>query len=746
MTDRTGSGGGRWIAAARAALRSPHNRALPYLLALAVALIGILSLVPRPQPTTQAASAESVVLVGAPGLRWDDLSPIETPTLWALAQRGSVGALVVRSARDTTCPVDGWLTLGAGNYARGPNAPVDGVCSLAYPELEPAGDEDRRGAKLPTLEHDAISEENLQLDNNPQLGSLSEAAQCTAAVGPGAALAAARPFGRVDRYAESVDGNLRELLGSCRLSFVDLGTIAGAGQSRVVAARKADLALSAVLGARPDRSLVIVAGLSDTDVTARLHVAVAEGPGFGPGWLTSPSTGRDGYLRLIDLAPTALAALDRPAPLDLFAGAAATRETGRPSDLNLAVDRLSDADRLAGAQRRVSTTFFLVLAIVQLALFLAVIPLLRPSAPPPAGAFGRWTRLLPPWLERRVPGTLSEWAEWALLGAALAAPAAMLADMVPWWRTGRPGLIFALLFVLVLLVATGVAGVATARHRALGPLGGVAGAAALAIGLDVLTGSRLQLDGITGYSALAGARYAGVGTIGLGMFTGSLLLFVATLAQLAPRRWRPVVITAVGSLGAVIVGSPYFGGDAAGAVGLTAGVCTAAAMSVGGWLSYRRLTWAVLAALGLATTFALLDLRRPAEQQSSVGRFFAHVDDGTVDLVLRRAGESSVVSFANSPLTILVLGAGLYTGLVLLRDRGGLRRVYGLFPSVRGALAGTIVATLLSGLVEGVALNVMGAALAIAMPLTVLAVLRVRHHAADRTIPVVIDPPVKATA
>jgi hypothetical protein len=729
-----------------AVLRSPQHRILPFLLALAVALIGILALVPRPQSATLRASADSVVLVGAPGLRWDDLSPVETPTLWALAQQGSVGALVVRSARSVTCPVDGWLTLGAGNYARGYETPPEGGCILTYPDLEPAGDDESRGAKIPTIWHDRTELANEELENEVELGSLAEAAQCTTAVGPGAALAAARPFGRIDRYAPSVEENLRELLGSCRLSFVDAGTIAGEGTSRIVAARQADRALNAVLGARPSRSLVVVAGLSDTDETTRLHVAIAQGPGFGPGWLTSPSTGRDGYLRLIDLAPTALAALDRPAPLDLFAGAAATREPGRPADLLSAVDRLADADRLAGAQRRVSTTFFLVLTVVQLALFLAVVPLLRRSTVQPPGGLFVKRRLLPGWLSVRVPHSAEEWAEWGLLAAALATPAAMVADMVPWWRVGRPGFVFAALFVLVLLAATFVAGVATARQRALGPLGAVAGAAALFIALDVLTGSRLQLDGVTGYSALAGARYAGIGTIGLGMFTGSLLLFAAFLAQLSPRRWRPVVITGVGSVGAVIVGSPYFGADAAGAVGLTAGVCTAAAMSVGGWLSYRRLAWAVLAASGLAATFALLDLRRPSEQQSSVGRFFAHVDDGTVDLVMRRAGESSVVTFANSPLTVLVLGVALYTGLALLRDRGGLRRVYGLFPSVRGALAGTIVATLLAGVVEGVALNVMGAALVVAMPLTVLAVLRVRHHAADRTVPVVIDPPVKEPA
>jgi len=293
----------------------------------------------------------------------------------------------------------------------------------------------------------------------------------------------------------------------------------------------------------------------------------------------------------------------------------------------------------------------------------------------------------------------------------------------------------------VLVAATVAAGLATARHRALGPLGGVAGGVVIAIALDVLTGARLQLDGVTGYSALAGARYAGIGTIGLGMFTGTLLLAAAALAQRAPRQWRPVVVTTVGSVGAVIVGSPYFGADAAGAVGLTAGVCTAAAMSAGGWLSYRRLAGAVLAGLGLTAAFAVLDLRRPAEQRSSVGRFVAHLDDGTAAVVLQRAGESSIVTVANSPLTLLVIGAALYIGLVLLRDWGGLRRVHGLFPAVRGALAGTIVATLIVGVVEGVGLNVTGAALAVALPLIVLAVLRVRHHRTDRTIPVVIDPP-----
>jgi len=171
------------------------GRALPYLLALAVALIGILALVPRPQADAVRVPVSHVVVAGVPGLRWDDVSPIETPTLWALAQESAVGALAVRSARTPTCPVDGWLTLGAGKYTRGPAEPVDGACLTEYPQVERID----VAARLRRADHEAIAAENRGLDDAAALGALSESVRCTAAAGPGAALAAARPSGRVDR-------------------------------------------------------------------------------------------------------------------------------------------------------------------------------------------------------------------------------------------------------------------------------------------------------------------------------------------------------------------------------------------------------------------------------------------------------------------------------------------------------------------------------------------------------------------
>ena len=73
---------------------------------------------------------------------------------------------------------------------------------------------------------------------------------------------AARPFGRVDRYEPDAARRARgPLLSSCVLSIVDLGTVAG---DRTRAGRRRRHAptplLARVLAARPERSLLIVAG------------------------------------------------------------------------------------------------------------------------------------------------------------------------------------------------------------------------------------------------------------------------------------------------------------------------------------------------------------------------------------------------------------------------------------------------------------------------------------------------------
>ncbi|WDZ82399.1 hypothetical protein [Micromonospora cathayae] len=697
------------------------RRIAPLLLTLVVVVLGVTALAAEPDDAAHRPEADFVVLVGVPGLRWDDVDPETTPTLWKMAENGAIGALSTRSARRPTCPVDGWLTLGAGNFTAWNTSRPAGACPKVDVTVEQP---DTFGANLP-------EQESVVLHNRERLpwgavpGALAESVRCTVAVGPGAAVAAARPFGRVDRYAPRLPADPAALLGSCVLSIVDLGTVSGEDRAaRDVAVRRIDTALARVLAARPDNSLVLVAGVSDTAQPARLHVAIADGPGWERAWLTSASTGREGYLQLVDLAPTALTTLDRPLPEGNFLGRAAAPVDGRPADLRTAIDAPAGADREAGAQGRVARWFFVLLAGFQVALAVVVLPLLR-RARRHAGPVG------PAPVPRPVVATV----EVLLVAAALAIPAALVADLVPWWRGDHAGWYFAVTTVLLLAAATVLVRLAPGHDRTLGPLGAVAGLTVLVVGADVLTGARLQLNGVVGYSALEGGRYAGLGTVGLGAFVAGVLLAAGWLAQRVGRRWRPPVVVALGTAAVVLVGSPFLGADSVGAIALTAGVTVAAVICSGGWLTLSRLAWASMAGLAVTIGLGVLDLRRPPAERGGLGRFLAALGDGTGGLTVHRASTANFDTLVNSPLTVLAVAGTVLVWFALLQPWGGLMRLFGIYPAMRAAMAGTAVAAVVGGVLGGSALDVAGAAAALVVPMAALASLRVLDHSTDRTQP-----------
>ncbi|MFI5937767.1 hypothetical protein [Actinoplanes sp. NPDC051494] len=704
----------------KAVLPSLKGRSwVPYLLVALTVAASLAGLTVRPATGVGEETADYVIVAGAAGLRWDDLDPQRTPALWQEARAGAIGWLSVRSAHATTCPDDGWLTLGAGNFAVWDADRVTGQCRPVAPAIEQP---DGIGANLPELAGVVRSNADDQ-PFNAVPGALAESNRCTYAVGAGAAIAAARPFGRVDRYAATLPADPTGLFGICQLNLVDLGTISGSGAVRQSQVAQADATLARVLAARPPRSLVVVAGVGDTDTTSRLHVAIAEGPGWDNGWLTSPGTGREGYVQLVDLAPTILTALGRPAPDGLFGGRTATVTGGRPVDPADAVLGRHDANQRAGAQLGIAGTFFLGLAIVQIALFILVVPLMiraRRHAGPTGPASP--SRLLV-----RVTEVL-------LIASGLTIPAALLADAVPWWRAGHPVIVFASLTFALVAAGTAAIRFAPRYGRTLWPLGLVAGAAVAVITVDLFTGAELQLNGVAGYSAIEGSRYVGLGSVGLGVFVAGALVVAGCLAQQVRRRWRPVVVVLIGGFAVIMVGSPYLGADPVGAVAVTGGVCVAAAISTGGWLTFPRFAWATVAAVAVTIGFAVLDLRRPEQERGTLGRFVTELFDGSAGPAIQRAASSSGHAL-DSPLTLLALAGALMLAFSQFSAWGGLNRVFGLHPALRAALGGTTVAVLIAGVLQGAGFGVAGAAAAVAVPLLVLTTMRVLEHAADRTRP-----------
>ena len=61
---------------------------------------------PASAQATATNPVRHVVVVGISGLRWSDVSPAATPTLWRLAGQGSVGSLVDYAVLPLTCPAD----------------------------------------------------------------------------------------------------------------------------------------------------------------------------------------------------------------------------------------------------------------------------------------------------------------------------------------------------------------------------------------------------------------------------------------------------------------------------------------------------------------------------------------------------------------------------------------------------------------------------------------------------------------
>jgi hypothetical protein len=710
--DVTGRGGRLW---------RTHRRLMAGWCAVALLLIAAASqLLPSQAPDqTPTAKASSAVIVGIPGLRWNDVTPHTTPTLWRLSQRGAIGSLSVDSASNITCPLDGWLTVSAGAVATAGTRLDEAGCP-AVPDTAIVPEDGSDGAYVTNQQ--ALAEKNRNGYHGAEVGALPAAVRCNAAIGPGGAYAAARPTGRVDHYRAELPqdpDDLTQFLSRCVLSIVDLGSLSEQETERAADRRDVDEALAAIQDSLPKDALLLVAGLSDTSASQHLHTVIAAGGGFDGGRLTSAGSGREGYLQLSDLAPTAVAALDRPLPRP-FSGSPAgiLRDDTDPGE---AVSEMIDADAEAAAQQDAIMRFLLLLTAAIIVLFAfaaAVLHRIRRGAGP----------------VRHKP--VSVWTFRAIVSGAtalaLTLPAVTLVDFVPWWRAGRSMLALMVSTAVIVLVLTTLVLLAPKRRSPMGLMITVSLVGVCVVATDVITGGRLQFDGIAAYSALNSAGNAGLGPLGYGVFATSLLMAAGCAAQRLQCAYRPVLIASAGCLGLFIVGSPYLGDDPAGAVALVVGVCLAAGISTGGWLTFARFAWASFAGFGLLMALAIADASRPSGQRGPLGGFVADLFGGDSGGRIRATLEADVVSIIANPLTLLLLASIVFGWVVLLRPSGGLKRAFGLYPSARAGFVGAIVAALLGGILGGNGFIPVGAASAITMPLAVVMALRVLARARVR--------------
>jgi uncharacterized protein YggT (Ycf19 family) len=686
----------------------------------------------REEPAGGAADwrADRVLVVGVPGLVWADVDPEVTPQLWDLAGGSTIGAMSVRSARATTCLLDGWATLGAGNRARypGPAEPIppvplddgagvtdDTAPADAVPEpvvdasFSFCGLEEQTaslGLHQPQATLSRIAEDEATARFGAEPGALGDAVGCATAVGRAATLAVAGPDTTLTVH-EGLPATAEEtgpLLEGCPLTLVSLDQLTDAGRPSVDQTDTGTLPVPRVgaladidrqvgqlrdaVAGLPGETLLLLQGISEVnDGRPQLHLGLAAGPGTTPGWLTSASTGRAPFVQLIDVAPTVLRALglDQPASMN---GQPMSVAGDRPA-LTTAIAELIDANIRASTHYRSTGVFFWALVLINAAVVAAGLLVL-----------GGW-----PWTPSRWP-VRSVGPRWRpLLRAGCLVAAALpvstyLANALPWEDAGSPGWALAGAVPAVAVGVALVAGLGPWRRSRTGPALAVLAVTLGTLVGDVLTGSHLELDGLLGYDAIVAGRFVGYGNLSFGLFAVGALLFTAAGAAAYARRGRPgngardaapgeggpararwllpVLVAGVASV--VLIGSPGLGRDFGGVLAVVPGFVVLGMLLARIRVTVGRLVAVLAAAVVVVGVVAVLDWLRPAAERSHLGRFVAQIVDGQAWTVVLRKAQANLGILLGSPLAWL-LPVALVAAVWLLRPGGLLRSRPGRGPA-----------------------------------------------------------------
>ena len=679
----------------------------------------------EPNSVASTSRAAHVVVFAMTRLSLDDLGKGYTPTFDRLSAQGSLAATSIRTRGIRPSSAEGYATLGAGDRIRARSGAADafgaedrvGLATAAVAAqqrtgVSPTGSVVVIGAaqttqlnagkfidSTPGALGDALHEAGLRtavvgnsdtglLGKDPAAGRSRPAAVAVMDANGGVDLGTvdeallkvdpAAPFGvRVD--AARFLAASKAVMSQVELTVLDPGDLDRAAEFnaettenraetlRIDAVRRTDVLLGEVVSALPPKSLLLVTSLRPVTAEWQLGPTLLWGPGVPRGYLHSPSTRRLGLITITDLAPTILAALGVDVPSKMI-GHALRYHPG-----NASLGRLKAMNALAAYRERLYLPLTKGYVIFQAILYLLTILLFSVR-----GGVGRAGA----WLGRIVL---------AVAGLPLAT---FVFRLVPHaWALGPGG--------IPIILAIDIALVELSRRRRTNPLAALSfllGCTVALLIVDLATGARLQQSSVLGYSPHTAARFTGIGNAAFAAFAACATLWAAIHVAYAPRRreaWWTVLCVCV--FVALADGAPFLGSDVGGILTL---------VPVFGLLLYvlrgRRLSFRVLAVAGGATLGALalatgIDLLRPPESRTHLGRLFTSVNRpggaSTFETVILRKLSTNIRVFTGSFWTWMVPIIAIVLLFFLVVQRGWERDM------VRGSpLRAGVVAALVAGL------------------------------------------------
>ena len=596
-----------------------------------------LASLPEP-PEPSPIFTEQVVVVGVTGR--PQLTAADRQVIAARMAGVQAGAISIRPRYVGDCAAAGWTTLGAGRRAA-----VGGACT---PEV-------RDGAVVDWAARKGAAAANR---GDARLGTLADSVSgCVAAVGPGAALAAARPDGTLARYQtpdEFIEGSMAT---TCPITLVD----AGSRSDEVITALAAD-----------DTRTLIVTGIGPPpgSTDPALQVFYRVGTTF-PGWATSASTRRTGIITLTDLTRTLV-------DFDAGPGApAAPAIDGSP----LAVDRATltvdgIAEHLAAVAALSDTIPGAYRVLVGLGAVVVAVGVV--------GAVRRDARLV------RAAATVGS----ALPGAML------LTGAVPWEYSDRPLLTLSLTVVAAWAILAAAA-YGLGRLLAVPPVITASALIVAAFTADAALGAPLQSGSLLNSRPIYGLRWYGFGNSTFAAYatTGLLLAgYVAHRLLAAGQRLAAAIAVAVIGFGVVICeGWPTMGSDFGGVIALTPPVIWLALVLSGVAITPRRLLAVGGAAVVAIGVISVLDWARGPDRRSHLGNFVQRIVDGdALDVVARKAVASAETILSPLGVVAAILGVAVWVLAIRFVEPRASAEFGTLGPVVHAVMATGVLGTVLN--------------------------------------------------
>ncbi|HET9647896.1 MAG TPA: hypothetical protein VFP34_06650 [Microlunatus sp.] len=590
-------------------------------------------------PTASAIFTPRVVVVGVTG-RYT-LTEADRLLLQRHLGDAQVGSMVVRPRYVGDCAAAGWTTLGAGRRAA-----VGGLCD---PRVE-------QGRVVDWAARQAAAAAR---DGDARLGTLAASVTgCVSAVGPGAALAAARPDGSLATYATLEQFRAGGDRLTCPITLVDADADADA--------------LTAELSARNDVTVILTgigppAGSDDpgTQVAYRLGTTI-------PGWLTSASTRREGIVTLTDLTATLI---------DFGGGTPATSAAVDGSVFAVNPDDLT----VASIERHLAAVTALSAAVVTGYLAVGI-----------GGAVSMIVFGLAVW-RRSWPV-----AQLIMTVGTVVTASMMLAGAVAWQESTHPGAAAAIVVALWAAVLT-LAAVGLARWLRLPAAVTGAALTVAAFTADAALGAVMQPGSLLNSRPIFGLRWYGFGNVTFAAYASAGLLLAGYVAHRFRAAGRPrAAVVAVAAIGFGIVvceGWPSMGTDFGGVIALTPPLVWLLFAISGAKVSWPKLVLAGLGAVVAIVVISVLDWRRGPGARSHLGNFVQRVIDGDAWDIVVRKGVASIQTIV-SPLGLISLVVGIGVWIAILRWAvPRIERLYGTIRPV--AIAGLAVAVLGTVLNDG---------------------------------------------